>query len=86
MTASKCIGVVSQLSSSVQKPVYLAGGYKRTVKNANGTTVDYVNHSADGLVVRFLHKNANGDYEMIEGIQLSDGRVLVDGVPVERDR
>lgn len=85
MTASKCIGVVSQISSSIDGPVYLTGGYKRKVKMPDGTWGEYVNRAADGMVVRFLHKSQTGDLMMLEGIQLSDGRVLVDGVPVERN-
>lgn len=84
MTASKCVGVVSPIASDMQNPIYLAGGYKRTVEMPDGTYAEQKNSLADGLLVRFLHKTETGDYVMLEGIQLSDGRVLVDGEPVER--
>lgn len=85
MTASKCVGVLSPISSIINGPIYLASGYSRKVKMPDGTWGEKQNHLADGLLVRFLHKADNGDYVMIEGIQLSDGRVLVDGTPVDRN-
>lgn len=55
------------------RPYYLAQGWEKS------------NHLADGLMVRAF-VNMYGDVKLVDGIQLSDGRIWVDGVAFERSQ
>lgn len=82
--AASHLGVTSPVCSGSNCPVYLAHGYKRVITHKDGTQTTYTDTLANGRKVRFLHRTENGQFEVLEGIQLSDGRVLVNGTPVER--
>lgn len=53
------------------RPYYLAQGWEKS------------DHLADGLMVRAF-VNMYGDVKLVDGIQLSDGRIWVNGVAFER--
>lgn len=81
---SGCLGVISPVFDAHKAPVFL-GRYFTKFKNADGSTAVRQESLADGMLVRFLKKSAEGNYILLEGIQLNDGRVLVDENPVQRD-
>ena len=74
------------MSAALRNPVYLTQGRQRVLLMSDGAEVTLVDRKADGMLVRFLHRDSRNNILMMQGIQLSDGRVLVDGVPVERDK
>jgi len=78
--------VGSPLGATLRGPVYLTHGRQRVLGTNDGTVILLTDTKADGLLVRFLRRDSQNNITMMEGIQLSDGRVLVDGVPVERDK
>lgn len=80
-----CVGVTSPLQGTLSSPVFLSQGYERTIRNGDGEVSIHRENLANGMVVRFFHKTAGGQLATLEGLQLSDGRVLVDGVPLERN-
>ncbi|MEN6584368.1 MAG: hypothetical protein ABFD54_18150 [Armatimonadota bacterium] len=66
--------VKSPLCSLLPGPVYIANGWK------SGAVLN-----ASGLRVKFLHISNRGELKTLEGIQIRDGRVLVSGIPIERN-
>lgn len=82
--ASGYIAVASPAYSPGGKPVFLQN-YFRESRNSTGETTVRAETVANGMFVRFLKRNSEGGYTVLDGIQLRDGRVLVDGKPVSRD-
>lgn len=78
------LGVKAPASLKLNKPVYLARGYHLTSTGNNGSMTSYMDSLANGLIVRFIRKEQDGQLHEYEGLQLSDGRVMVDGVPMDR--
>ena len=69
--ASTNVALASPLRDQRQSPVYLAQGWKRD------------KGLAAGMVVR-AYVLRGGQVELADGVQLSDGRVMVDGEILQR--
>lgn len=84
-TGSSYSVVMSPLAAKMKGPLFVAK-YWNISRKPDGTIIKKMPSSlADGLWVRFIKKDPNGYPQMLEGIQLNDGRVLVNGQIVDRD-
>lgn len=83
-SASGRLGVLSSACGTSPQPIFLQRYYRRARK-ADGSTVVVPERIANGRLVRFLKRTSDENYTVMEGVQLSDGRVLVNGNPVTRD-
>lgn len=81
VTATAYMVVRSPLAGSVKEPVYLCQGWKRTAAALSGSRASL----PCGLLVRFPHRGVDGRRSYLEGLQLADGRVLVNGALVQRE-
>ncbi len=67
-------------------PVFFCPGYQQICNTPDGSiNPAYVNTLPSGRTVRCLQRAGDGSFNVLEGIQLNDGRVLVDGVPITPD-
>lgn len=84
-TGSSCSVVMSPLAAKMKGPIFVAK-YWNISRKPDGTILKKTPNSlVDGLKVRFIKKDAHGYPQVLEGIQLNDGRVLVNGQIVDRD-
>lgn len=72
-SADAYIGILSNLAAQLGRPVYLCGQW-RPGSLANGS----------GMMVRALRRCDDGAIETIEGLQLSDGRILSGNKIIDR--
>ncbi len=79
------MAVGSPANAETGRPVFLCCGYTRTYSrtvNKVTTTYTYTDTAANGRLVRCLQKAVDGSLTACDGIQLNDGRVLANGVPI----
>lgn len=82
-TTTSCDFVVGSSVTLRDRPVYLAKGWQQTYRRPDGSTYLYTDNAANGVFVRTF-ADMDGEVKLVDGIQTSDGRVMVNGHLHER--
>ncbi|MCE5315532.1 hypothetical protein LLG38_11075 [bacterium] len=80
--SAECTMIVGS-TLRISKPVYVTNGWRRVVSSLGEITYLFSNPMTDGVLVRGFVL-CDGAIKLVDGIQTSDGKILVDGTAYSR--